>query len=117
MQVKPFPENTALNYFILIIIPVLVWSTICFLLIVLVDGTFSSNVSAGIGIVIGVTWFIVCGLFIYLGKRLFLPDQRKCPTCNAMLKLSDDGENTHHFYTCMDCKMRWRLNLRRGYDD
>lgn len=117
MKTQAYPENSALGYFLWIAIPLFVWSAICFILIFALNSLFSKNMSAGIGIAIGVTWFAICYLLICIGKRRFLPDQCKCPNCRSSLTLKDDGENTYHFYECGDCQVRWQLNIKRVHDD
>ncbi|MFN3168087.1 MAG: hypothetical protein ACE37H_13585 [Phycisphaeraceae bacterium] len=117
MQSKPFPQNTALRYFLCIAVPIILWSALCFFLILFVDNRFAPNASAGIGIGIGIAWLGICFLAMLIGKRLFLPDHKACPACGEPLVLRDDGEKTFYYYTCDRCQTRWQTNLNRGMDD
>jgi ribosomal protein S27AE len=117
MKTKPFPQNSALRYFLCIAVPIILWSALCFWLILSLDERFSPNTAAGIGIAIGIVWLAVGLLAVLIGKRLFLPDRKACPNCGDPLALRDDGEKTFYYYVCDRCRTRWQTNINRGIDD
>lgn len=116
MQTKPFPENTTLRFTLFAALPVMLWSIVCFMLIVMLDHWVPHSTSVWLGITVGLLWLSVSLCVLLLAYRWFLPNKQGCPACGESMKLQDDGERSLHYYECDQCQIRWQTNLNRGTD-